>query len=62
MVGVVGFEPTSPAGTGFTGRLRYQFRNHSLVGREGFEPPVFTLWDRVYSPTLNHRLSSLPMW
>lgn len=29
-----------------------------IVGGEGFEPPMFTLWERIYSP-LQHR-QSLP--
>lgn len=33
-------------------------QNVYMVGGEGFEPPMFTLWERIYSP-LQHR-QSLP--
>ena len=31
-----------------------------MVGEVGFEPTMFTLWERVYSPLLDHRPSSSP--
>lgn len=32
-----------------------------LVGRVGFEPTMFTLWDRFYRPVQNHHPCSLPI-
>lgn len=37
-------------------------QNIFMVGGEGFEPPMFTLWERIYSPLQHHHHCRPPVF
>ena len=56
----VGFEPTKPKQRFYRPPHLTTLELHSIVGREGFEPPMFTLWDQMYSLAQHHHRCCLP--